>query len=753
MNPTYDTVTINDKIIFVEHNTNSHAIAESTAGLHRDSTNYVTSLPTDSLEVGREIKSSISMRAPISYASQYHFLSDLNGITPRIQNKAFTDTLYTRLNDNLITQFLAGTIVGTNVILSGAGTFTSSLTSHTFSNTEITFSNTDIFMEGISSIVLSNPVSATKLGFTSGSANNRMIENVCYIKFLPISLTGTASQIYHSGSTFTLENNTTSGIINFATKDAGGTLANYFNIDYQGLHSIANVHTSRQIDTCYFNVTSKDDFAIAGGRLWYSGFTMYVQNNRSATNSSINFAVTDNLGATQIPLSVDPSNVYLSKKMAAGVNVIEQTANLFATPDFTTNIFKRTAFKTRTASDATGTSTSSVDIHDESPNTERGFIFVPNASSDAFNPIVDPNDQVICGRRNQNAMNLVITCWASPALGLRLSALTTTTCTAVLRASTNIFSIADSNTSPTNPFTMNNNLAFVGQSGNLNARAINNLSSIGLYDSLGVSGTCILAVDSTTSNEQMRYILYTENFYHSFYTTVSGVQSVRFTIANGNISVVGASLFVRSSTPTTKLDIIPNVNGQMTIMASNTNASSVNNQILIKVKNSSQTTLDMVTYDSTLNEQQMLAPIRLSYVTPTSSNHLGHTTTTTYSPVNRTSGLAGVYNFGSYYPSKGTWVIKCHYKIENSSGTDMTMETFKAGVSTSDTSYSTGMESMSHLRHNNLFIRNNDHVELNTTTIYRLEANIDLYILGTFYFTNALQSVDVTVKSLLTRIG
>jgi hypothetical protein len=387
--------------------------------------------------------------------------------------------------------------------------------------------------------------------------------------------------------------------------------------------------SDRQIYSWYYNIG--DESSLANGsnaRLYSAGDTFYVQNLKNLSTSSIAFTISTGTNTSVIPMTIKKNSIVIKSKCDVSA----------------------------------GTATPTFEIMDDNVPNDRGVIFIPNAAGGAFNSLVSANDQVICGRRMQNNMSLTMTLWASTGCGIRLSALTPSTASVTLRASNNTIVISESTTTP---ILFNNRLTFA--TGVSSARRIDSVSVIGFRDTQGTGGGAAfeLYTSSAPTPPMTAYVNYTDDYVHNFFTSSSGSQSSKFTIGPSNITSLAPHYFT-STTSTTRLEINTASTGVTTITG--TNSSSLNNNLVVKLKNSAGTTNTQVTISPTAITETV--PRDTTAVTTRSSNHVGYvgyfSPGPTILPNNTTVGP--ILNFTLEHP--GVYIINLSMDINNTDGTN-----------------------------------------------------------------------------------
>lgn len=737
---TYDTVYINNKVVYTDTNDDSHSISVRTQGIQRDNENYILYIPLDQLIVAKSIESKTGMITPYLNVYTLNFMDDLDGSNiPKIQTKAFTNEYVTILSNSYITSLATGNLSAIS------GDFTSSITTQSITATvgiNVTGLSgiTCLGNSNFGSVVFDDDVTCSMPLRTERQiymqSNNPSYNQIYtnYYNITQLSFSGNGSRLYQSGTNLLIENNDTNSSISMKVKTSGGTVITPITINSTDVSIITplqvngTVATDRQIHNCYYNINSVTDLSSTASRLYHSGATLFVQSLKPS--SSINFTTQDAGNVTVIPFIIQFDQIIAQKPFNLTSNIITQTANFPLSTDTTSNTFRKSVISTKCDVEATGSAASSLEIVDGN-TTGKGLIFISNASSSALNNIVNVNDQVICGRRPKDVMATVITNWGSTAVGIRIASTSSTSSNVVTRAGPNIFTTSSDTTTP---FGFNNKISMTGTSSS--ARTIGNVSVLNFYDIQATSGIGEIYVNSN-SGGSINYVSYTNNFSHIF-TAVDGSSNSLSCLTINTTAVSTSRTFEVRSTSTPKLQISTATDGLVSIKGENT--ASLNSNILFQVRNSSNVLTDIIrlTPTSIVN----YVPFSSS-VTPTSFGDVGYVYTSSALNLGWYWTQTDPYSFASItFPITGTYNIIVTVKIRSNSTSSISNVWSQLSLSTSNTSFSTGDESIgSNTKLENItagFITGitptpqQTWSKLSISSTYRATSSNVLYIMGIF---------------------
>lgn len=701
---------------------------------------------------------------------------------PLVAQSTLTVTGATQINNTLGVTGTAtmAAINGTNISASGTLTSTGnfSVTTGTASLKNTTVTGT-LGVTSTSTLAGTTCTTLTASGATqinntlgvTGTATMNAINGGNISASGTLGVTGTSTLAATTCTTLTASGTTTAALINASSLAVSGG-SSFSTISSTGLASLSSLSVANNTATLTLGVTGTATMAAINGTNISASGTLSVTGNTTA------------------------STMTLSGQLTTGANIISQTTNLF--PDTTANSFKRSNFRTQAAVEATGASSSTIDIIDAN-TTGRKFSIFPNAISQLLNPMVVINDRVLVGSSSSIDVNATtITNWGTVASGLRIVNTSATAASSILRAGFGNLTIStDTSTSPntgsavltcgnsylniteanpatssiatltsatilltassnsitissnaSQPIAVNNFIKMIG--GSPAARKINNISVVGFFDNNSPvpSGTADIYLDSSVSG-QMIYNTYVNNNYHAFWTTDgSAVNAARFTIASGNVSSL-VPFHIRSTTTTTRLEIIPNTSGLQTLLA---NGTSLATSLCVQVKNSGGTTFTPVTYSSTVETHTL--PVDNSAAVPTASTHTGYVTLNTYGPISNASNPAAVYNYGSIVLAPGTWQIILNFAIQNTDSSNLTLTELIMGLSDSSTTFSLTTPALisGRFKSFNTFIPiGDDTYRQSITTVSVTSGTLTVYILGLYNYS-AASNISVTVRSNLTKL-
>lgn len=518
-NPVYTSLTVNEDIFFPSYSTTSSILIEKTMGLTRNSTNYLTSLPFDTFQVSKGIISLTKLQAPICNIS--------NLLTT--QDATITGTLNTT---NLT---LSNTLTAANATFSASVSISALSVGDDANFFCDTIFTSNIYSQG--NLYLSNPLSMT------GTNTNRSINGCCTYNITPASLSGSGSKIYHTSPTCFIENQVSTSDIQFIVRNSSNTplttLRSESDLMSISTDLLLNSSTAnkRQFYGCYLNLVNITNLTeIQAGRLYSTGGQLYLQNLKTSGNTI--FTTLNDVGATVFPLTLTPTQLTVGDKID-----ITQTSNILDT-DTSRNVLKRTFIRIKSANSAVGTATTAFEIYDDNPPNDRGFLFMPNCAGGALNGIVQANDSVISGRRLNNLMAMTLTLWSSTPCGVRLACTSASTASVTIKASTNEIVVSENITTP---ITFNNRISFTD--GSSSKRRIDKISVLSLRDTQGTGDGALTEMYISSITSSVNYVCYQDNYSHIFYTSTSGSQSTKFTIAPTLIGIK-APIDSTAATPT-----------------------------------------------------------------------------------------------------------------------------------------------------------------------------------------------------------
>jgi hypothetical protein len=250
--------------------------------------------------------------------------------------------------------------------------------------------------------------------------------------------------LFNSNLNLRLENSSNNGSINLVTNDALGNQTTGFEL------TSASATIRRPI---LMTDASSNNRVINSSTLQLNettgGYSPTVLHQIYQTDGTANYINLVNSGTTNIsvvnavstlvtPLQITstslniPSNINLA--MAAGTGFINQPT--VSNDVLTANIFKKSTFVMNNS--AAGSHTV-LDAYCSASG--RGIVIFPNAIGGANNPITQLNDTLISGRFPSNGSALTLTVPATPAVGVRIAATSSTQTNLFLRAGSNIITM------------------------------------------------------------------------------------------------------------------------------------------------------------------------------------------------------------------------------------------------------------------------------------------------------------------------
>lgn len=662
MNPTFNDVSL-ERIIFRNYGISSNVLIDRTLGIERNNVAGTTYIPNDALIVSSTIQSLTSITTPTINVTSNSTFGDaitMNGSTAakRTMNlcylnlktsdeiltnpnrvsiyhateKLVVDNLQNSGTTNFITRDEIGTSSTTLSLTYGLAKVTGALeanilsilgtSSHTGNSTFSTLSSSGLATLNSLSITNASGSQTVTINALSGFKKTMVMDGTlatdrqftcCYMNLFPIGLTGNGSRLYH-GATTTLfiENLVNSSVIQFALRDGSGTTLSPL-------------------------IVSSTAISL-GQKITMSG---------AATTSALNI---ENVGQIIFENSTNGR--------------ITQTANILPA-DTSLNTFKRSYVRIRQAA-TTGGATTAFEVLDDALGT-RGFMFIPNASSGAYNPLVTTNDNLMT-TRFQNADNLTLAPYSTIGLGLRLTSTSSTAGSCVLRAGSNTFTINEAT------IAMNQSIDLTGTTSA--TRKINNVSTLQLFDINGVAGkTCEMSVDNNVVNISSNLI----NGYFAFSVKdLSSVATIPFTIAPANTSILNTFILRFAGTTSTRVEMTQSSLGICEM--NNTNTSSLASEFRFKVQDTSavvSTPLTIKSTNVTLSKPLVLA-------TPSSLNFIGYVYDALITSTNYITSAA-IRNIASYQiPFTGTYLIMWKFRALADT-INATMSALEIGVATSAT--------------------------------------------------------------------
>jgi hypothetical protein len=697
MNPTFTDVSL-ERINFRNYGISSNVLIDRTLGIERNNVAGTTYIPNDALIVSSTIQSLTSITTPTTSTGVLKFTGDLDGGgIPKVQTKAFTDEIYNSLSSytfpslNVTGTSTFGDVITMNGSTAAKRTINLCYLNLKASDTSLTNSNRVSIYHALDNLAIDNLqnsgttnfITRNEIGTTSTtlSLTYGLARVTGAFESGTISVSGASS---HTGnSTFTTLSSSGLATLNsLSITNASGSQT--VTIDAlsgfkKNMVMDGTLATDRQFTCCYMNL-----FPIGltgnGSRIYHGATTtMFLEN--LVNSSVIQFALRDGSGTTLSPLIVSFNGVSIGQKITmsgaattSALNIenvgqmifenstngkITQTGNIFPT-DTSLNNFKRTLVRVRQAA-TTGGATTAFEILDDALGT-RGFMFIPNASGGSYNPLVVTNDNLMTTRLH-NADNFTFAPYSSIALGLRITATSSTTGSCILRAGSNSLTINEAT------FGINQSIDLTGTTSA--TRKINNISTLQLFDINGVVGkTCEMSVDNNVVNIISNLL----NGYFAFSVKdLSSVTTIPFTIAPANTSILNTFILRFAGTTSTRVEMTQSSLGICEM--NNTNTSSLASEFRFKVQDTSA----VVSTPLTINSTNVTFSKPLVLPTPSSLNFIGFVYAALITSTNFTSS-ASIRNVDFYQaPFTGTYLIMWKWRALADT-TPATMSALEIGI-------------------------------------------------------------------------